>query len=490
MGTAQHERDARERTTDEHGWTRMRIPDLGTESRRCLSPIREIGGSCGLALRIRVYPLSSVVPLLLAAAILSLCGSVSAQTDYARNQYSTNVLAPPDYETFRPPAAGNTFRCPVFGTEILVLTDDHSIIGFNGERSNFSQDDNLFFVGAKPPGGSKETRLYDGRTGAFIKALPIPGSDNLRWSYHPKTLVELRANQLIGHDVVTGKERVIKEFREPLGNGKGRVCGGDGHDFDDKGEWILLEFGAGFKRLFAYNIRTGRKGREFALPQSERHRVDYATISPSGQYVVANGGLHGPKKWTGAGLYRRDGRFLRHLGAGGHCEFGYLNGTGESCIMKAGKGRDEWRKKWDVDVRERYAVQFSDGKVVSLSLPGSIFAQYSAVGGSNRRYLYLATESDGMLPNKGWNRYHGEIIEIPLDGSKKVRRLLHHRARPDESKRKWKWGHHTWEDQPELWVNHAGDRLFFRSNMCLKKGTTGQRYGHDLFMIKIPPRRH
>ena len=69
-----------------------------------------------------------------------------------------------------------------------------------------------------------------------------------------------------------------------------------------------------------------------------------------------------------------------------------------------------------------------------------------------------------------------------FENSLEVRRLLHHRCRLSEDEP------HIFGDQPEMWINHAGDRLFFRSNMCMKKGTSGQRYGHDLFFVRIPPR--
>ena len=439
-----------------------------------------------------------MVPLLLAVAVLSCCGAV-AETDFLKNQYSTAVLRPPDYDTFRPPPAGQSYRDPVFGTEILVVTDDHKIVGFNGERANFSQDDKYFFVGAKPEAGKpSEVWLYDGRTGAFIKSIPIEHYDACRWGYDPKVLVYFKGNQIRGYNVETDADTLIKEFAEPVGGPRNRPCGGDGNDFDDKGEWTLLSFGNGFDRLFAYNIRTGQTGPEFSVvahgkptrTKKDRGRVDYATISPSGKYVVVIKGLHGPDLRQGTGLYDRNGTFLRCLSPhAGHADFGYVNGTEECVVLKSGKGPDWFRDPNGLGGRERYAVQFSDGKVVRLSLAGTIFGQISAVGGSNRRYIYWAMESDGRQPaDRDWGRYTGEIVEIPFDGSLKVRRLLHHRARPDEAERKWDWGHHTWADQPELWINHAGDRLFFRSNMFLEKGTTKQKYAHDLFMIKIPPR--
>jgi len=241
---------------------------------------------------------------------------------------------------------GQTYKDPVFGTEVMTVTDHHGVVGFNGERANFSPDDEYFFTGVKPePCAASAVWLFNGRNGEFIKSIPIEQFDNVRWSYDPQTLVYIRDNQIRGYDLKTDRERVIAEFPEPLGHSRGRVCGGDGHDFDDRGEWILLNHGDRCARMFAYNIRTGEKGPEMTFPK-EKSDIDYATITPSGNYIL----------------------------------------------------------------------------VVFRSVP----AGYG--------------------------------------------------------------GFHLFGDQPEVWGNHAGDRLFIRSNMNMKKGTNGQRYGHDLFFVRIPPR--
>ncbi|MBN1671742.1 MAG: hypothetical protein JXR37_11945 [Kiritimatiellae bacterium] len=421
--------------------------------------------------------------------VVSVCAGVSfaddapAAPDYAKNQYSHELLTPPDYETFRPPPAGETFKCPVFGTEIRVLSDHHGVVGWNGERSHFSIDDKYFVVGVKPGRGKdSEVWLYDGRTGAFIKSIPIAGFDNTRWGYDPKVLFHFKDRQVRGYNVETGEDTLVREFDEPV-----RLCGGDGNDFDDKGEWILLNCGkkAGL-RMFPFNVRTGQAKREWdsLAPKAD---VDYATVTPSGKYVAVlgrgrNASLENPH--SGTGIYDLDGRFIRQLAPfHSHVDFGYVNGTDECIIMKGyGPGYPAWCKPRGLGLRDMLAISFATGKTTKLTDGGSNYIQTAAVGGSNRRYLYLAYEAGNHNPERKWDKYLGEIVEIPLDGSLRVRRLLHHRARSSVNRT------HTWADQPELWINHAGDRLFFRSNMALMQGATQEKYGHDLFMIKIPPR--
>jgi len=404
--------------------------------------------------------------------LLVLGPSFAAATDFQANRYSTDNLRPPDYWTFQPPAAGQTYVDPVFGTKIKVITDTHCVLGWNGERSMFSRDDKYFVVGVRPtPGGWKGLRLYNGRTGAFIKDLTsLPGWSEVRWCYDPAVLVYPDGRDLRAYNVETDADTLIERFEADYS-----FCGGDGNDFDDAGEWLLLNFGpATGERMFAYNVRTGARGSEFSV--SNPYDVDYGTVSPSGNYIVL--------VYSGFQLYTRNGVWVRELSpAGGHMEVGWLNGYQECVFAKAGSGNEAWRAQWGLDARQRYAAVFDTGEIVKLTHAGTIYGQYSAAVGSNRRYVYGALESDGHSPTNGtWYRYQGELIEVPLDGSLEVRRLLHHRARPATS------DPHTWEDQPEPWINHAGDRLFFRSNMCMEQGTDGQTWGHDLFFVALPPR--
>jgi hypothetical protein len=44
-------------------------------------------------------------------------------------------------------------------------------------------------------------------------------------------------------------------------------------------------------------------------------------------------------------------------------------------------------------------------------------------------------------------------------------------------------GGKSFANQPEAWINHADDRLFFRSNM----GNYTANGKHDLYMIELLP---
>lgn len=377
------------------------------------------------------------------------------------------IIIPPNYNDFKPPAAGQWFTDPAFGTQIKRLTDEQNIIGWNSERAMFSADDKYFVIGKSNP---YKLGLFDGRTGDFIKDLPVSWKDNseFRWSYDPQMLVYPRDNKLMAFNVETNEETVLKEFPETLGKGKkNRLCGGDGNDFDDTGEWLLLNMG---DTMFAYNIRTGEEG-----PKKDMSAYDwnYCTISASGNYILANteGGQY---------LFTRNWESERRiLPNNSHLDFGYLNGTEECLVSRIPSENDgqSWWSEHGVGNGSFLAARLSDGKIFEILRSTRWFSpMVSAVAGSNKEYVSLAMRGHELDPTQEWHPYFGELILIPLKtGEIKPIRLAHHRCRNVEG------GIDFW-NQPEQWINHAGDRLFFRSNMDNYRTEDAK---HDLYMIEL-----
>ena len=145
-------------------------------------------------------------------------------------------------------------------------------------------------------------------------------------------------------------------------------------------------------------------------------------------------------------------------------DLAYLDATDECLVTKLSGGI--------------WAIRFSDlehFKILDASGLGIIM--YSAVGGSSRNHIYLAVESKGLDSNVEWGPYFGELLQVPLvtTGTGTVRRLAHHRARTNNG------DFHSFADQPEPWVNHAGDRLFFSSNM----DNYTEPGKNDLYMMEL-----
>lgn len=384
-------------------------------------------------------------------------------------QYSKKILLPENYWDLKIPSIDNIFVDPVFKTKIRRLTDSHEVVQSNGERAIFSKDDRYFFIFVRGKDNKKALRIYDGLSYVLIKemTLPITNYQAVRWSYIPDTIIFPDKNKLLGINIFTEKITLIKEFDEIIvdetGDNPGELCGGDGNDFDDSGEWILLKMKSDY---FAYNIRYDKFGLKKNL---SLFNIDYVTISPSGNYIVLVTFDYGVFLWD------RNWNFIRQaFPKDTHIEMGYYKGESE-CVIGAVYDKS-WFKKYNINNHDIICVEFSNGEIHKL-LDGEKGQGFytSTISGINKKYLYCAFASHGLDPKEKWHLYTGEIVQIPLDGSQKIKRLCHHRCRTHDN------SDHLWDDQPEPWINHKGNILLFRSNM----DNYNVKGRHDLFLINI-----
>jgi hypothetical protein len=224
-------------------------------------------------------------------------------------------------------------------------------------------------------------------------------------------------------------------------------------------------------------LRTLTKGVEKVMVASD---WDYCTMSPSGDYIVGVGQVGSAVTDKGVFIWNRDWSGQRRLSpTGTHIDLGYLNGKEECLIARINKTNDgmDWWNTHNVSGESMLAVRLSDGEIFEMLRSTRWFSPIiSAVRGSNSRHTYLAIPEHTLDPAIEWHRYFGELVQVSLDAESgfAVRRFAHHRCRQSVN------GSH-WTDQPEAWINHTGDRLFFRSNMdnYIEAGK------HDLYMIEL-----
>lgn len=132
------------------------------------------------------------------------------------------MVAPPDYDSFVPPAVGGTMTDPVFGSTIKhvsnALTTPNADQGggltwieneystasaFNNDNSKFILLHQSYFA------------LYDVATGLYIHDLPlqINSSREPRWSRTDLvTLYFHSGNQLLSYNIATGGINVVHTF--------------------------------------------------------------------------------------------------------------------------------------------------------------------------------------------------------------------------------------------------------------------------------------
>ena len=223
---------------------------------------------------------------------------------------SDDIILPPEYDSFRPPAqVGATYTDPAFGTVIKRISTagllGSDVMGGNlgnSEISYFNIDGSYFVATENIVNGNNTCFLYDGSTGAKIKTIGT-GSMRpwwLRWAladyytkdgiknyFEPKYyFYKYEGNEIRLYDVRDLSYIVLRKFTEYNEIG----CGGGEGDISDNGNYICLDGDS--QVLFVYDLLNDIKYPESSFDlgslgsQGGEIGVDYATMSPSGDYVV------------------------------------------------------------------------------------------------------------------------------------------------------------------------------------------------------------
>jgi hypothetical protein len=365
------------------------------------------------------------------------------------------VLAPTQYHTFAPPAqVGATSADPVFGTRITRLTvldpaRRTSAEVTNSEISYFNADGTLFL-------GTDETSwgaIFDGRTGEKLKRFDRGTMQPwaIRWSPDPNRFYKYEGNEVRLYDVRDLSYKLLHRFQEYDAIGP---AGGEG-DVSDDGRYWCLDGGA---RLFVYDLIDDKRGPESPFI-FDGNNIDYAAVSCSGRYVIVLWRKTGAERHCGTELYDREWNFIRQLVPWcTHVEVAYGPDGEEILVVNAQFRQDEFNARWKVQPGDIISVRFSDGHVTRLlQIPRWAHSMFSACNSvTTPQYIYAALDAR-FDPEKEWYPYHGEIIEVPTDGSQQVRRLVHHRSRPVQ-------GVSQKGTQPDFCINRQGTKIIFKSN--------------------------
>jgi hypothetical protein len=366
--------------------------------------------------------------------------------------YVTDALeyAPVNYLTFRPPAAGESYIDPTFGTSVRRLSDatvtpnaadDGMLPLVNNEYSTMSpfSRDNAYLLLVH----HSYFALYDGE-GRFLRDLPfdINSSTEPRWSRAaPALLYYLNGNQLKRYDVETGERAVVRAFTEYAA-----VRGGGESDISWDGDHFVL---IGDRRdIFVYEISTDTKGP--VLDTTGLGGFDSVYITPDNNVLVGWYAM-GDGRYQGVELYDRGMTFLRQVNQRlTHMDVTRDLDGGEVLVLAGAAGPDPACQSAVVKVR------LADGaRTCLVRLDWSLAVHVSAPDGDGWAFVSTHAVSD-PLPQAGWTTYTNEILQVRLDGSE-VRRLAHHRSRP--------FNDYGWT--PRVSVSRDGSRLVFSSNYGL-----------------------
>jgi uncharacterized protein (TIGR03437 family) len=386
---------------------------------------------------------------------------------------NNSVLAPPNYNSFQPPAAGASYVDPVFGTTIKRISNARGTPNAYGRgnpqyiepeystASPFNIDNSRLILLFESYFG-----LFDGQ-GQFLGALPeeINASSEPRWSRQdPNVLYYHTGNQLKQYEVSTNAASVVHTFTEFSSiNGAGEM------DISyDGGHFVLVgtarsPFGSK-TYVFIYEISTDSKSP--ALDTSGR-AFDSVYIAAN-NYVTISWTQSGTGRYSGIELFDSSMNFVRQLtDAGGHMHMSQdVNGDPVLIWTNSNDPAPACGQNAIVKIR------LSDGRQTCLlSLDWNMAVHISA---ADNTWAFVETyaPSNPTPGASGWCAYTNELIQIKLDGSE-VRRLAHHRSRPFDS----------YVYMPKLSISRDGSRLVYASNMDLQSILGYPQIYADTYMI-------
>ncbi len=421
---------------------------------------------------------------------------------------SADVSIAPDLHTFnRPSGAGSSYIDPAFGTRITRITDNtqfgtfvlggylgnSEICYFNKNGSYFIAEENETESGTR----AVATFLYDGQTGERIRMLALSNTYIrpywVRWaladrykkngryiSFDPNThFYKYHDNELRLYDINDlDNYIVLHKFTEYNEIGP---AGGEGDLSGDGRFWVLDGDG---KELFAYDLIDDVKypASTFDLgslgSKGGNVGVDYAAISPSGNYIVVSWGTDPGinRRYAGIELYDKNWNFIRQLHPSIiHWAMG-IDAFGDEVIYTVvTHDFPEFFAPCGGKAGDLVSVRMSDGHQILLKdIP--IWAHLEIASSNyltSGEYIYVGYHRRSEDVDKLWSPFWDEIIEVPTDGSREVRRFLHHYSHYVEGKSMKYY-------QPDPMINRQGTKLIYRSTYNTGIG--------DLYMFDVGTR--
>ena len=335
---------------------------------------------------------------------------------------------PPNYYTFLPPASGNSYVDPIFGSTIKrmsnatvspdvafgtgflpFISDEYSTMTpFNADNSRILALHFSYFG------------LYNGifdAAGNFIKNLPfaVSASTEPRWSpTKTNILYFIAGNQLKQLDVSTDAISVVHTFAEYTSiSGKGES------DISPDGDHFVFIGNSQF--IFVYTISSDSKGPTF---DTNKRAFDSLYITPNNN-VTISWYDRGTARYTGIELFDPNMNFVRQVArAGGHMDVTRDQGVE---VLVWANSNDPGGTCPNAIVK----IRLDNGQQTCiLSLDQSLALHISGTDNSGWFFVDTYAPSDPSPSTSSWAPYTNEILQVKLDGTQ-VRRLAHHRSRPN-----------------------------------------------------------
>lgn len=350
------------------------------------------------------------------------------------------------------PAAGGNFVDPIFGSEIIRVTDKSDGKNANTAYSYwnlFNCDSTKFFISI-----DQRVTLYkiDKNTDSITKVGSLfPGDPKLAfegiiWSSKgADVLYGLSGARIYQYNTVTKKYRVIKDFSSIW-----------------PGTYLWQMSMSEDESVFAFTVKRGSDYSNLGIgwyrvssdtyDRWDMPTVDECQVDKGGNYIYVHKGKGGVV-WD----INTSRKINLDWNRTDHPMSHYDQGYGK--IL----GGDPWAHKgYTYTIRS-----LSNPKNHKIVFVGDNWRvnQHISWRNNDEQYAYSSNYTDDGLTKAP---LENEIIQIFLDGSKRFRRLAHHRSI-----------YKIYEDSPRACVDRLGKYVVFTSNW----DNSGRR---DVFILKIP----
>jgi len=412
---------------------------------------------------------SSVIPSHIAlgtAAVLVAAGIGVASTTV------TGIQIPPNYDSYTPPSAGGTYVDPVFGTTIKRITN--SLATTNADKggslswieteystaSAFNNDNSKFVLLHVSYFG-----LYAG-DGSFLRNLPleINSGSEPRWSRKDNSTIYYHAaNMLKSYNVDSGATAVVHTFSE-----YSTISGNGEMDISRDGDHFV--FAGDGHSIFVYEISSDKK---YNALDTGSTRFDSLYITPNNN-VIVSWYPSGTVRYTGQELFDSNMNFLRQVGrADGHKHL-TVDTNGQEVLIWTNSADPQPIANCEngivkitlADASETCLVQLDWGLAVHITAPD----------GNGTAFVETYAPADPLPGSSGWAPYTNELIQVKLDGSGVLARLVHHRSQP----------HDSYIYMPKMTVSRDGSRVLYSSNFDLQKLNGYANDYADAYMLVVP----
>lgn len=389
----------------------------------------------------------------------------------------SGVHLPVLYDSFVPPALGQTYADQTFTTPIKRLSDAVN-------TPNHATSGNLLWIGTEYPTASPWNvnnswlilqhqgyyGLYDGN-GTYVRDLPfsVNASTEPRWSRtDPNVLFYVSGNTLRRLDISAGTSTTVRTFSE-----YSAIRGRGESDISRDGDHFVFAAdapgGLANRYVFVYEISSNTKG-----PVLDTIGQSFNQLYLASDNSVALGWIAvGTARFNGVELFDRNMNFQRQLTrAIGHMHL--TRDTNNADVLIWANSNDPQPipncPNGIVKVRLSNAQQ-----TCLLQLDWSLAVHITAGDGDGWAFVETYDPADPAPSAPAWKPYSNEIMQVKLDGTE-VRRLLHHRSRQTGN----------YEYQPRATISRDGTTLVYSSTYNME-GTAGHAFGYtDVYLAAVP----